>query len=219
MNRQTLRTYVRRYLQEAGTGRYDDALLNEEISRSARSLAGQLGLIQREVTGTTDAQGRLSVPDLVNVTGRVRHGQCAYDLPVIGYGDVHAYDARGWAAGGAVRALVVDEGALGPGVVALWPSPGAGMALSFMAFTDGGPLLDDTAQPWGGRYDTHHDVIAYHAAHALIAHNGTRAATDPAWWQRYQLRLEELRDRGSAGALTGGARMGSGLLTRRTTWR
>ena len=71
--------------------------------------------------------------------------------------------------------------------------------------------------PGGGRYDTHHDVIAYHAANSLISHNGTAAAANPVWWKRYYTRLEELRDMGSAGSLMADTRMGSAL-TRRTTW-
>lgn len=218
MNRLELRGKLRRYLAESGSAQFTDTDLNSELTRSARKLAGQLGLIQKELTGTTDADGRAAFPELVNVIGAVRIGGRQAHLNSMGYADVYTYDTRGWSATGTPRALIVDEGALGAGVVALWPNPGAGQTLSLYAYTDGGSLTDDTSIPWGGRYDTYHDVIAYHAAHALSANRGASGAAEPTWWQRYQLSLEELRDRGSLGSVSTTARMGSAL-GRRTTWR
>lgn len=218
MNRAELRRAVRRYLQEAGSAKYDDTLLNTELDRSARSLAGQLGLVQSDVEAVTDDAGRAVVPGLVNVVRVLTLNGRPHPVSLIGYSDVYDRDARGWSATGAPQALVVDEGGLGRGVVALWPNPGAGTSVRVLAFTDGGPLSTDDTPAWGGRYETHHDVIAYHAAHALMASNGTRAASDPAWWQRYQLRLEELRDLGSAGTLTRTTRMGSAMPRRNTRW-
>ncbi|KQR22866.1 hypothetical protein [Deinococcus sp. Leaf326] len=217
MNRAELRILTRRLLAEAGSGAYTDDTFNNQISRSARSLAGQLGLIQRDVTVITDADGRLAVPDLVNVSGRIRVGGRYLDYPVINYGQMYDIDQRGAAASGAPRGLIVDEGVLGAGIVGVWPSPGAGVEVGFLAFVDGGDLTTDASVPWGNRYETHHDLIAYHAAHSLGAQGGSRNAGDPTWWQRYQLRLEELRDRGSAGVLTTSTRMGSAL-GRRTRW-
>lgn len=204
---------VRRLLAEAGTAKYDDTAINTQVSNSARSLAGQHGLIQQEVTGTTDVQGRLAIPGLVNVTGRAWRGNAGYQLDVIPYAQQYDLDARGPAATGAPRALIVDESVLGPGVVGVWPSPGAGVSVTLMAFVDGGALTADADIPWGGRYDTYHDVIALHAAHQLASWGGASAAREPVWMQRYQMRMDELRDRGSAGALMSETRM-TGALSR-----
>lgn len=213
MNLGQLRSYLRRFLAEAGTARYDDALMNTELNRSARSLAGQLGLIQQAVTATTDVDGRAVVPGLVNVIGAARTGTGQAQLPIHSAGDV-LRDPQGWSATGVPRALIVDEGYLGAGVVALWPVAAAA-TVTLLAFVDGGEMTADASIPWGGRYELYHDVIAYHAAHALMAHGGSGAAKDPSWWQRYQLRLDELRDRGSAGSLLTTTRMGSLLKSRR----
>jgi hypothetical protein len=217
MNRAEMRRKLRRYLAESGNAQYTDTDMDMELSRSARKLAGQYGLIQKELTATTDVDGRALFPELVNVIGAVRIGGRPMNLSLMGYADVYARDSRGWTATGAPSALVVDEGALGAGVVALWPNPGAGQTITLYAFVDGGSMTTDESIPWGGRYDAYHDVIAYHAAHALAAHRGAAGAAEPAWWQRYQLSLEELKDRGSPAMTQTTARMGSSL-RRRDTW-
>ena len=150
MNRLQLRTNLRRYLAEAGSARFTDADLNEELNRSARSLAGQHGLIQADVTGITDPQGRLVVPGLVNVQGAIRYGSSNTSLPVMAYGDVFNLDQRGWQASGAPRALIVDTAMLGANTVGLWPNPGAGAQVSLLAFVDGGAMTSDSDIPWGG---------------------------------------------------------------------
>lgn len=218
MNRQELRTLLRKILVEAGNAKYTDTDMNAELSRSARAIAGQYGLIQSEVTGTTDAQGRLLIPQLVNVTGRFWTGNTGYQMPVINYSQQYDYDPRGPTAVGAVRALIVDEGILGPGTVAVWPNPGAGVSVTLMAFVDGGSMTADSDIPWGGRYEVYHDAIALHAAHQLGAWGGASGAKEPAWYQRYQMRMEELKDRGSAGMLLDQSRMTGALSRPRRRW-
>lgn len=215
MNRAELRDYARRYLSEAGSGVFTDEILNRELNRAARSLAGQLGLIRADVTATTDAEGKAVIPGLVNVIRVSRMSGYVQPFPVVDYAYVDS-DPRGWNATGGPRALVVDEAYLGRGIVRPWPvSPGTEVTVH--AFVDGGDMTTDDSEAWAGRFDVYHDVIAYHAAHALIAHRGSRNAQEPTWYQRYQLRLEELRDRGTAGSLIGGTRMGS-ILRRDRQW-
>lgn len=203
MNRLELRKQVRQHLAEAGTGQYTDETLNAQISRSARSIAGELGLIL-SIVDVASVGASLTLPSgVVNVVSaslQNNRGQ----LRLASAAEALSEDARAITGllNGTPNMLIVDEAMFGPGAARLYPVPGDGELITLQAFLDGGDLLSDSDIPWGGRYDAYHDVIAYHAAHHLITRTGRSGSNDPTWFQRYQDRLENLRDRGSAGSLT-----------------
>lgn len=212
MNRLQLVKRARQHLAEAGQGQYNDATLQDQISISSRSLAGELGLIQAMVTATSSttggASGYLALPTgVVNVI-RAFVLNTGAELTICAASDVLAFDPKALAGttAGAANYLIVDEGLLGPGIGRLYPASPDGSEVTVYAFVDGGDLATDLDTPWGGRFDAYHDVIAYHAAHHLITRQGKAASNDPTWFNRYHDRLEALRDRGTAGQLTDHAR-------------
>ena len=200
MNRGQLVTRIRQHLAEAGQGQYSDATLQDQVSVSARSLAGELGLIQsRSSVVSTGANGTVALPPgTVNVigasiTGRGGVLQCISGSQALA-NDQRALDGT---LSGSPAYLIVDEGLLGPNTARLYPGNTDGYGVTIQAFVDGGDLVSDSDIPWGGRYDAYHDVIAYHAAHHLVTRQGKAASADPTWLNRYHDRLESLRDRGS----------------------
>lgn len=203
MNLQQLRKQVRQHLAEAGSGQYQDDTLNSQISRSSRSIAGELGLIL-SIVDVASVGASLTLPaGVVNVVSAALPNNRGH-LMLASAADALNEDARAITGllSGTPRMLIVDEATFGPGTARLYPVPADGETITIQAFLDGGDLVSDSDIPWGGRYDAYHDVIAYHAAHHLITRTGRSGSNDPTWFQRYQDRLENLRDRGSAGSLT-----------------
>ena len=208
MNRLALAKRVRQHLAEAGQGQYSDPTITDQVSISARSLAGELGLIQTFATVSSLGAVVTLPAGTVNVIRATLYGR-GTELHLAAASEVLAENPRAFetTTGGMANTLIVDEGLLGPGVARLYPGSTDGTQVTVYAFVDGGELLADTDVPWGGRYDAYHDVIAYHAAWHLVTRQGKAASGDATWLNRYRERLQALTDRGSANSLSDHSRI------------
>lgn len=185
MNLTDLTRRVRRHLAEAGAGVHQDADIQAELNRSARTLAAENALF-KGVAAAVATDGMAPLPaDLLSVVS-VTAAPSGYALAPV---DLTAAMNSNLPQAGAVTGYAFDE-AWGR---KLYVFPAGAATLNVVYRRAPAPMTQPGDEAWGGAYEAYHDLIALHAAHQLAGQTGSSAAKDAVWLQRFAQRREEFR--------------------------
>lgn len=187
MNRQSLSILVRRLMAEAGSAVYTADSINDQLNRSAAALAQQNALFRRRVSLTSDVDGAVSLPSDAVAVINVWSNAGRYHLTAVSPQDA---PLPGEPTGSAYSAEYSYDPAWGPGLT-IYPARVLDLTVDLLVT---GPAMGaDTTPPWGGQWETYHDVIAMHAAYHLGGWGGGSGAAQQAAMQRYQIRMDEFK--------------------------
>lgn len=109
-------------------------------------------------------------------------------------------------------------------VIEFWPAPRVSTLLRINYLSAATPMTLDTDQPWGGRYEQHHDLIPMLAASRLFREKGSGQEDMQAsrfWLSEYEREAEKLtrvrrREHGGRTALV---LHSGGKVSKRRGWR
>jgi hypothetical protein len=210
VNRAALHKHVRRLLAEAGQAMFPDDAVNDQLNRSARALAQQHALLRRRVTLDTDDSGAATLPDdtaaVLTLWDNVRrwhlmavsaeYAPFPGEVTETGYATAYSYDPA-WGS-----------------KLTVYPARALGLTADLLV--TGPAMTTDADVPWGGQYETYHDVISLHAAYHLGGYaGGGNAAVQGMSLQRYQLRMEEFKSAMAIRAIDGPSMQVVGVQPRR----
>lgn len=185
MNLTDLTRRARKHLAEAGQATFSDADITAELNRSQRALAAETGLLRGVATVTADANGLATLlTTLLSVVSVYNAARRYYLNPV------QPEALADWRGGGQPQWYTYDP-AYGVSTLQVWPA--SSIDVNVVYRHAGTPMATGTDLPWGGSFETFHDLIALHAAYMLGGLNGPSAAKDTVFAQRFAARMDEFK--------------------------
>lgn len=185
MNLTDLIRRARKHLAEAGQASLSDTDFTAELNRSQKALAAETGLLRGVGTFTAGADGVAALPTSVLSVISVYHAARRYYLE-----PVQQEALADWRGGGQPRWFTYDPAYGGSGLQ-VWPA--SSIDVTVVYHHAGAPMVAGIDQPWGGAFETFHDLIALHASYMLGGLNGPSAAKDTVYAQRFGARMDEFK--------------------------